>query len=76
MPPNDQLIYMIDFGFSKFYIDPNSNRHIEESNAKRDFIGNYWFTSINVHCRGKGASGRSGCGGGDGWLSKLTQLCS
>ena len=76
LPPNDQLIYMIDFGFSKFYIDPNSNRHIEESNAKRDFIGNYWFTSINVHCRGKGASGRSGCGGGDGWLSKLTQLCS
>lgn len=57
LPPHDQLIYMIDFGFSKFYIDPNTKCHIPDSNAKRDFIGNYWFTSVAVHCRGKGKSG-------------------
>lgn len=45
---------MIDFGFSKQYIDPKTNRHIPDSKVKRDFIGNYWFSSVNVHCRGKG----------------------
>ena len=34
---------MIDFGFSKRYIDPYSRRHIPYSTVKRDFIGNYWF---------------------------------
>ncbi|KAF8073825.1 kinase-like domain-containing protein [Lyophyllum atratum] len=43
---------MIDFGFSKRYIDPHTRRHIPDSKAKRDFIGNYWFSSVNVHCRG------------------------
>lgn len=54
LPPNEQIIYMIDFGFSKQYIDPKTNRHIPDSKVKRDFIGNYWFSSVNVHCRGKG----------------------
>jgi casein kinase 1 len=45
---------MIDFGFSKRYIDPYTRRHIPDSKVKRDFIGNYWFTSIGVHCRGRG----------------------
>ena len=54
LPPNEQTIYMIDFGFSKQYIDPKTNRHIPDSKVKRDFIGNYWFSSVNVHCRGKG----------------------
>lgn len=71
LPPYDKVIYMIDFGFSKRYIDPYTNRHIPNSKAKRDFIGNYWFrsalllwnslirsdvsfSSVNVHCRGKG----------------------
>jgi len=36
-------LYMIDFGFSKFYRDPKTGRHIPDSRAKRDFIGNYWF---------------------------------
>lgn len=53
-PPNEHIIYMIDFGFSKQYIDPRTNRHIPDSKLKRDFIGNYWFSSVNVHCRGKG----------------------
>jgi len=43
LPPNDKLIYMIDFGFSKQYIDPYTKRHIPDSKLKRDFIGNYWF---------------------------------
>ncbi|KAH7909909.1 kinase-like domain-containing protein [Hygrophoropsis aurantiaca] len=50
--PTEQTIYMIDFGFSKRYIDPHTRRHLPESKEKRDFIGNYWFTSVNVHCRG------------------------
>jgi casein kinase 1 len=52
---NEQTIYMIDFGFSKRYIEPFTKRHIPDSKAKRDFIGNYWFSSIGVHCKGKGA---------------------
>ncbi|KZT73981.1 kinase-like protein [Daedalea quercina L-15889] len=58
LPPNDQLIYMINFGFSKFYIDPHTHRHIPDSKWKRDFIGNYWFSSVGVHCRGKVPSRR------------------
>lgn len=54
LPPNEQTIYMIDFGFSKQYIDPRTNRHIPDSKVKRDFIGNYWFSSVGVHCRGRG----------------------
>ncbi|KIM43398.1 hypothetical protein M413DRAFT_444226 [Hebeloma cylindrosporum] len=58
LPPNEKTIYMIDFGFSKRYIDPYTGRHIPDSKLKRDFIGNYWFSSINVHCRGKVPSRR------------------
>ena len=50
-----KTLYMIDFGFSKFYIDQYTRRHIPNSNAPRDFIGNYWFSSVRVHCRNKGA---------------------
>ncbi|KAH8108676.1 CK1/CK1 protein kinase [Phellopilus nigrolimitatus] len=55
---NEGVIYMIDFGFSKRYIDPHTHKHIPDSKAKRDFIGNYWFSSVNVHCRGKVPSRR------------------
>ncbi|KAJ7640545.1 kinase-like protein [Mycena rosella] len=58
LPPNERTIYMIDFGFSKRYIDPYTQRHIPDSRAKRDFIGNYWFSSVGVHCRGKVPSRR------------------
>ncbi|KIY46530.1 CK1/CK1 protein kinase [Fistulina hepatica ATCC 64428] len=54
LPPNQGTIYMIDFGFSKQYIDPFTRRHIQDSNVKRDFIGNYWFSSVAVHCKGRG----------------------
>lgn len=54
-------IYMIDFGFSKFYIDQRTKRHIPDSKAPRDFIGNYWFSSVRVHCRGAGAFPPSPC---------------
>jgi len=53
LEPNDKTVYMIDFGFSKRYIDPFTKRHIPDSTAKRDFIGNYWFSSVGVHCKGK-----------------------
>jgi len=43
LPPNDKVIYMIDFGFSKRYIDKYTRRHIPDSKLKRDFVGNYWF---------------------------------
>ncbi|THV05283.1 kinase-like protein [Dendrothele bispora CBS 962.96] len=56
LPPNEKKIYMIDFGFSKRYIQ--AGRHIPDSKAKRDFIGNYWFSSVGVHCRGKVPSRR------------------
>lgn len=55
---NEKTVYMIDFGFSKRYIDPYTKRHIPDSKAKRDFIGNYWFTSVGVHCKGKGTWSR------------------
>ncbi|RPD62265.1 CK1/CK1 protein kinase [Lentinus tigrinus ALCF2SS1-7] len=53
-----QTIYMIDFGFSKFFIDPNTKRHIPDSKEPRDFIGNYWFSSVRVHCRNRVPSRR------------------
>ncbi|GJE98274.1 casein kinase 1 family protein [Phanerochaete sordida] len=53
LPPHEKKIYMIDFGFSKRYIDSATGRHLEDNNKKRDFIGNYWFSSVNVHCRGR-----------------------
>lgn len=43
LPPHEETLYMIDFGFSKCYIDPYTHRHIPDSRAKRDFVGNYWF---------------------------------
>ncbi|KAG5642154.1 hypothetical protein DXG03_003558 [Asterophora parasitica] len=46
--PQEKTLYMIDFGFSKRYIDPNTRRHIPDSKAKRDFIGNYWFRSATT----------------------------
>ena len=54
LPPFEKTIYMIDFGFSKLYMDPVTRRHIPDSKKPRDFIGNYWFSSVAVHCRGKG----------------------
>ncbi|KAG1743332.1 kinase-like domain-containing protein [Suillus paluster] len=58
LTPEQETIYMIDFGFSKRYIDPYTRRHIPDSKQKRDFLGNYWFTSVNVHCKGKVPSRR------------------
>ena len=53
LKPNEKILYMIDFGFSTTYIDLRTRKHI--TNVKPDaFIGNYWFSSVNVHCRGKG----------------------
>lgn len=43
LPPHEKTIYMIDFGFSKIYIDKRTGRHIPDSRQPRDFIGNYWF---------------------------------
>ncbi|EPQ54535.1 kinase-like protein [Gloeophyllum trabeum ATCC 11539] len=58
LPPNHETIYMIDFGFSKCYRDPKTKRHISDDDKKRCFVGNYWFSSVNVHCRGKVPSRR------------------
>lgn len=53
LEPKQETIYMIDFGFSKRYLD-QKQRHIA-NRAESNFIGNYWFSSVNVHCRGKSA---------------------
>ncbi|KAH7884986.1 kinase-like domain-containing protein [Phlebopus sp. FC_14] len=53
LPPNETTIYMIDFGFSKRYIHQYTRRHLPDSRQKRQFLGNYWFSSVNVHCKGK-----------------------
>ena len=51
LEPKHETIYMIDFGFAKRYLD-SKQRHIA-NRTERCFIGNYWFSSVNVHCRGK-----------------------
>ena len=48
-----ETIYMIDFGFATRYLD-HKQRHIA-NRTERSFIGNYWFSSVNVHCRSKSA---------------------
>ena len=53
LEPRHETIYMIDFGFAKRYID-HKQKHIA-NRTERSFIGNYWFSSVNVHCRGKSA---------------------
>jgi casein kinase 1 len=57
LEPKHETIYMIDFGFAKRYLD-NRQKHIA-NRAERSFVGNYYFSSVNVHCRGKSA--RSSC---------------
>ncbi|TFY72814.1 hypothetical protein EVG20_g193 [Dentipellis fragilis] len=46
----DKLLYMIDFGFAKEYVNPRTGQHLPNTRQKY-FTGNYWFSSINVHCR-------------------------
>ncbi|KAA1469816.1 kinase-like protein [Dentipellis sp. KUC8613] len=46
----DKLLYMIDFGFAKEYVNPHTGQHLPNTRQKY-FTGNYWFSSINVHCR-------------------------
>lgn len=53
LEPRQETIYMIDFGFSKRYLD-HKQRHIA-NRTESSFVGNYWFSSVNVHCRGKSA---------------------
>ena len=53
LPPKQTLLYMIDFGFSEKYVN-SKGKHIK-NRQQPDFIGNYWFSSVNVHCRGKSA---------------------
>lgn len=72
---NKWLIYMIDFGFSKFFIDQTTRRHIPDSKEPRDFIGNYWFTSVGVHCKGKGASTLRAVGSSKGLILLAAQKC-
>ncbi|KAI0259826.1 CK1/CK1 protein kinase [Gloeopeniophorella convolvens] len=57
LEPRHETIYMIDFGFAKRYLDHNTRKHIA-NRTERCFIGNYWFSSVNVHCRGKTCSRR------------------
>jgi casein kinase 1 len=54
LAPNEKTLYMIDFGFSKRYVNAKSKKHIVNK-KEPDFIGNYWFSSVNVHCRGRSA---------------------
>ncbi|KAI0304509.1 kinase-like domain-containing protein [Multifurca ochricompacta] len=56
LEPRNGTIYMIDFGFAKRYLD-HKQKHIA-NRTERSFIGNYWFSSVNVHCRGKTCSRR------------------
>ncbi|KAN0123305.1 Protein kinase-like domain containing protein [Russula decolorans] len=56
LEPRQETIYMIDFGFSKRFLD-HKQKHIA-NRVESSFIGNYWFSSVNVHCRGKTCSRR------------------
>ena len=51
-------VYLIDFGLSKMYVDPTTNRHVSASkDGVEDFSGSPNFASINAH-RGIGLSRR------------------
>ena len=45
---NKDLIYLIDFGLSKLYIDPMSGKHIQYSESNL-LMGTAKFVSINTH---------------------------
>lgn len=53
---NEDLLYLIDFGLSKIYIDPQTNTHIPKE-KKHCFIGTPRYVSIHVH-QGKQQSRR------------------
>jgi len=42
-------VYVIDFGLSKSYLDPNSRQHIPSFNRK-SLTGTARYASINTHC--------------------------
>ena len=45
---SDDLVYIIDFGLSKDYIDPITRKHYEFSDNKR-FVGTPRYASLNTH---------------------------
>lgn len=49
--PNDQSIYVVDFGLSSFYRDPVTKRHIpyRKPMKSRSRVGTARYASINVH---------------------------
>ncbi|KAH7928975.1 kinase-like protein [Leucogyrophana mollusca] len=51
LPPDEGTIYLIDFAFSNCYEDPKTGQHIPyQQRDQGPFVGNYFFTSKNVHC--------------------------
>jgi serine/threonine protein kinase len=44
----DKRVFLIDFGLSKFFIDPRTSQHIEMLNGKK-LTGTARYTSLNSH---------------------------
>jgi serine/threonine protein kinase len=47
-PKNDKIVYMIDFGLSKRYMDPITREHIHQRKDK-SITGTLKYASIHSH---------------------------
>ena len=45
----DGRIYLVDFGLSRLYVSPVTNRHVDETDETSEFSGSPNFASVSAH---------------------------